>query len=172
MVCLNIVNPKLLISMNKKNISHGFSHLRGLDSVEFMPYPKVDVPVPEVKSPGEDILDQIYSIDPLLNVPNGTIYQYLSDKTSVEVRDFIEKNILVDLPKTSVEVPDNMREALYDLDSEFIAKTSRNRFETNEDYESRVHGYLQDLRKSLKDESERKNWLDKVRKRYGLNESE
>lgn len=158
--------------MNKKNISHGFSHLRGLDSIEFMPYPKVDVPVSEVKSSGEDILDQIYSIDPLQNVPCGTIYQYLSDKTSVEVRDFIEKNILVDLPNTGVDVPDNMRQALYDLDSEFIAQTSRNRFETNEDYEARVHGYLQDMQKKLKDESEHKSWLDKVRKRYGLDETE
>lgn len=158
--------------MSKKNISHGFSHLRGLDSIEFMPYPKVDVAVPEVKSSGEDILDQIYSIDPIQNVPCGTIYQYLSDKTSVEVRDFIEKNILVDLPSTGVDVPDNMRQALYDLDSDFIAKTSRNRFETNEDYEARVHGYLQEMQKKLKDDSERKSWLDKVRKRYGLDESE
>lgn len=158
--------------MNKKNISHGFSHLRGLDSVEFMPYPKVDVSVPEVKSASEDILDQIYSIDPIQNVPCGTIYQYLSDKTSVEIRDFIEKHILVDLPSNGVDVPDHMRQALYDLDSEFIAQTSRNRFETNEDYEARVHGYLQDMQKKLKDDSERKSWLDKVRKRYNLDDSE
>lgn len=157
--------------MNNKNVSRGFSHLRGLDSVEFMPYPKVVVPVPEVKTAGDDILDQIYSIDPLQNVPCGTIYQYLSDKTSSEVRDFIEKHILVDLPKTGVDVPDSMRQALYDLDPEFIAQTSRNRFETNEDYEARVHGYLQDMQRQLKDESVRQSWLAKVKERYGLGDA-
>lgn len=148
--------------------SFGFSHLRALDRIEFVPYPQIDVPRSEVRSAGDDILDIIYSVDPIQNVPTGSIYQYLSDKTSDEVRTFIERNILVDLPSTVMDVPDNLRGALRDLDSEFIAKVSRNPYETNEDYESRVHGYLQEMNSKIKQDSERESWLAKVKSRYGI----
>ena len=52
--------------------------------------------VDKSRSADDDILDLIYSVDPLTNLPSGSIEQYLSDKTNSQVRDYIEKVIFKD----------------------------------------------------------------------------
>lgn len=110
--------------------------------VEFLP-PLDFVASEPVRDSGDDILDMIYSVDPLTGFPAGSLSQYLSDKTNEQVRQFIEKNILVD--HGSYDYPPGLREEVLKLDSQFIATTSRNRYESLEDYESRVESYFNKL---------------------------
>lgn len=116
----------------------------------------------KVRSSSEDMLDLIYCLDPVTNLPSGALSQYLSDKTNAQVRDFIERNLMVehgDSPYSTY--PANLREEVLKLDSEFIAKTSRDRFESKDHYEARVQRYFDELEK---DKQFQKNLSD-VRKR-------
>lgn len=124
----------------------GFYRYGSLSGVTFME-PEVCEDKEVRRSSTSDMLDLIYCIDERTGLPSGSIEQYLSDKTNDQVRSFIEKNILVDLPDSVTSVPQNLRESLLELDSDFIAKTSRNRFESRDDYERRVQTYFEDIEK-------------------------
>lgn len=103
---------------------------------------KIDVST-RVRSKDDDILDMIFCIDPITRFPCTSISAYLSDKTSDEVRTFIERNLLKDIPADQYST--NIREALNDIDTDFMVKVSRQQYETSEEYEDRVSGYLQEL---------------------------
>lgn len=102
--------------------------------------------VDKSRSADDDILDLIYSVDPVTNLPSGSIEQYLSDKTNSQVRDYIEKVIFKEIPRD--EYPDGLRDEILKLDSDFIAKTSRNRFEPLDEYEKRVESYFNEIENS------------------------
>lgn len=124
----------------------GFYLLKGITTSDasFMPcsMTKIDAST-RVRSKDDDILDMIFCIDPITRFPCTSIAAYLSDKTADEVRTYIERNLLKDIPAD--QYPTNIREALNDIDTDFMVKVSRNQFETDEEYEDRVSGYLQEL---------------------------
>lgn len=126
----------------------GFKQYGALNHIKFLKHKETKYESVDTRDKKDDILDIIFAIDPVTNLPAGSIEQYLSDKTRDEVRLFIEQNLLYDLPDTSMCVPDTLREDLLNLDSEFIAKVSRNRYEDKESYESRVQSYFQELEHS------------------------
>ena len=142
----------------------GYRIYRGVEKIKYCEHHTVseDSVKSDVRHKYDDILDKIYCRDPLTNIPCGTISQFLSDKTSDEVRQFIERNLLVDLPDSSMDVPSSLRDDLLSLDSEFIAKVSRNSYESREDYEHRVQGYF----KELEADKERMAFAAKLRKKY------
>lgn len=123
----------------------GFNIFKGLDGLSYMASDH-PVSVDKSRSCEDDILDLIYSVDPITNLPSGSIEQYLSDKTNNQVRDFIEKVIFKEIPRD--EYPDGLREEILKLDSDFIAKTSRNRFEPLDEYEKRVESYFNEIENS------------------------
>lgn len=142
----------------------GYRIYKGVESIDYTPPCTVseDSVKSDVRHKHDDILDMIYCRDPLTNIPCGTISQYLSDKTSDEVRQFIERNLLVDLPDNSMDVPSSLRDDLLSLDSEFIAKVSRNSYESKEDYEHRVEGYFREMEA----DKEKMAFAEKLRKKY------
>lgn len=123
----------------------GYNIFKGLEGVQYMST-EHPVLVDKSRSADDDILDLIYSVDPLTNLPSGTIEQYLSDKTNSQVRDYIEKVIFKEIPRD--EYPDGLRDEILKLDSDFIVKTSRNRFESLDDYEKRVESYFNEIENS------------------------
>lgn len=107
-----------------------------------------------------EILDLVFSVDPLTGLPSSAIGKYLSDDIDPEVRDFIEKKILVDLPKEVCNYPDEVRNALKGVDPDFMVKCQRARFESLDEYHDRILNFI---RKDLqtKDSKERYNELIK-----------
>ena len=141
---------------------NGFRIYMNLDKVKSLP--AQDVEVKDVAPTSvDDMLNLIYALDPLTGLPGGAISMYLSDKTNQQVRDFIEKNILVDHDNGEHDFPASIREDILKLDSEFIAKTSRNRYESREDYEARVEHYFNEIEKQ-KDYDKK---LALIQKKYG-----
>ena len=144
---------------------YGFRQYRNLDSIKYVNTPPVKIDVSDVRKKHDDLLDIIFSVDPVTNMPSGSIEQYLSDKTSDEVRTFIERNLLCDLPDVSASVPNSLRDDLLKLDGEFIAKVSRNSFEDRESYEQRVQKYFQEI----EHDKEYNKRLAELRKKYKEN---
>ncbi len=140
----------------------GFRQYRNLENIKYVNTSPVKIEVSDVRKKYDDLLDIIFSVDPVTNMPNGSIDMYLSDKTSDEVRTFIERNLLCDLPDTSSSVPASLRDDLLKLDGEFIAKVSRNSFEDKESYEQRVQKYFQEI----EDDKQYKKRIEDLRKKY------
>ena len=140
----------------------GFRQYRKLQDIKYVSTPPVKIDVSDVRKKHDDLLDIIFSVDPLTNMPSGSIEQYLSDKTSDEVRTFIERNLLCDLPDTSSSLPSSLRDDLRNLDGDFIAKVARNPYEDRESYEERVSGYFREIEQ---DKAYQKRLAD-LRKKY------
>ena len=143
----------------------GFRQYRNLENIRFVNTPPVKIDVSDVRKKHDDLLDIIFAVDPITNMPSGSIEQYLSDKTSDDVRTFIERNLLIDLPDTSSSVPSSLRDDLLKLDGEFIAKVSRNSYEDRESYEQRVSSYF----KEIEDSKEYQKRIAALRKKYSDN---
>lgn len=125
-----------------------------------------------VRTSKDDLLDLIFAIDPVTGFPSGSISQYLSDNTSDEVRDFIEKNILVDLPsQTDYSLPEAVNMAFRELEPDFQLNMMRKPFESLGEYEGRIKSYFNELHKNERDKciAERVKVLaDEIQKNYGI----
>lgn len=111
--------------------------LRGALSCEYMSSIPVE-PLDVARDSKDDLLDLIFSTDNRTGFPNSAIDMFLSEKTDNEVREYIKSNILM-------ELPDNLPQGqLLDFiksdetDASFLAQVSRNRFESAEQYETRL----------------------------------
>lgn len=139
----------------------GFQQYKGIENISF--FDSVPIEEKEVRrSSNADMLDLIYTTDVVTGFPTGALEQYLSDKTNDSVRQFIERNLLCDNPDNTLSVPSTLREDLLNLDSDFIVKTSRNKFESNEDYQERLQTYFNEIEQDKKLQSE----LKKLRAKY------
>lgn len=139
----------------------GYYINRGLRDVKFM------LPTPpelkeKAKSETDKLLDLIYCLDERTGLPCGAISQYLSDKTNEQVRSFIEQKLLYDIPSDDHAYPASLRDDMLKLDSEFIAKTSRNRFESRDDYERRVQSYFEEI----ENDKQKQKTIQMLRKKY------
>lgn len=144
---------------------NGFKRYDSLVGVEFMPVQEIEKSDTIVRTADDSLLDLIYCKDPQTNLPCGALNAYLSDKTSEQVRAFIEQKIFKELP--SETIPSNIREEILTLDSEFIAKTSRNRFEDFESYEARVKSYFDEIENDKKYQERMKKLTESLKERYG-----
>lgn len=121
---------------------YGFKRYGSLSGVEFMPA-ESDISSGDVKSPVDSLLDFIFSRDPITGFPVGDLSMYLSDKTSDEVRSFIEAHLMSDLGNDNVlDLDTDIRSEMKKLPSDFLAACSRDRFEDIESYEARISNYI------------------------------
>lgn len=75
---------------------------------------KEDIIVEHEKSArSSSILDVIYSLDEVTNLPKGDYVMYLGQDVSPEVRQFIQQNLLFETPRQTA-VPEEMADALFD----------------------------------------------------------
>ena len=129
---------------------NGFKMFGNLDGVKYMPPVPPENVSSDVRKPNDDILDIIFGLDPVTNMPNGAIGQYLSDKTNDQVRSFIERNLLNDILDCGTMLPMSLRDDVMKLDSDFIGKCMRRRDESKEDYESRMETMFSEMENDKK----------------------
>lgn len=115
----------------------GYSWLKGVASFEYITPENKPCPKKEVSTVADALLDQIFCKDSR-GWPQSSLACYLSDKTADDVRTFIEHNILVNSGDGNLVTDDKVVAEYKNLSDEFIAQASRNRFESIEDYESRI----------------------------------
>lgn len=123
---------------------NGFRRYSGFDKLTYqIPEQKVDS-VKESFSDTERILDLIFSVDSN-GWPCNSYATMLSEKTSDEVRQFIQ-NTLLNGGANIQHVIDNpnVLSDFENLSSDFIARCHRNRFESIEDYETRLQEIMKD----------------------------
>ena len=110
----------------------GFNRFKSLPG-SYEPIPEEVEPVKDVKSPTDVILDRIFAVDKN-GFPQSSINVYLSDKTSDDIRKFIEQNILVDFNDPHFVNDEKAVSEFKKLSSDFVAECSRDRYESIEQY--------------------------------------
>lgn len=141
---------------------NGFKQYNEVLTVNYCPPQFIEFPESDIVKKEDDILDLIFSVDPLTGYPTGDISMYMSDKTSVEVRDFISQNLMrpINDDGTVLDLPSNVREGFRELPDDLLSDLSRDRYETVEQYEERINNFLKSERDAYiserkKDESKK-----------------
>lgn len=100
---------------------------------------------PDVRATDNQLMDYIFGLDPVTQLPCGDLAIYLGEKANPEVKQFIELNLLkervdekgnIDLPQ---DVVNGFRSVIKDDD---VAAFSRNHGETKEEYADRLKLYF------------------------------
>lgn len=100
---------------------------------------------PDVHATDNQLMDYIFGLDPVTQLPCGDLAIYLGEKANPEVKQFIELNLLkervdskgnIDLPQ---DVVNSFRSVIKDDD---VAAFSRNHGETKEEYADRLKLYF------------------------------
>lgn len=103
----------------------------------------VESEVEVVDSPLKQILDEIFSVDPVSGFPKGDIQYFLSKDGNPEVKAWLESNLLQPM-RENKQLPDGTTDDL-------IAEMSRKSGEDTSSYAARLRGYYD----SAIDEQER-----------------
>lgn len=143
--------------------ANGFSRYNDLVGIEYI-IPEKKVVEKEVKSPEDVILDSIFSVDEF-GFPRTSLAAMLSDKTSDDVRKYIQDAIMVAKEQKHVIDDEKIVSEFGKLDPEFIANVSRNRFESLSEYEARLSGYIESMNENAEREkriSNYKKFWDKI----------
>lgn len=118
--------------------------------------PVIEREVVEHTTTADLILQQIYAPDPVTRLPCSDITCFLSSDTPVEVRNFIEQNLMK--PMTAEQVGISA-----DVDSDTIAELTRGVNEDAHVYAERVSTYMQkhvDEVRKLKVEQEKQKLVE------------
>lgn len=105
------------------------------------PEPEED---PEIDSDVKQLLDEIFSVDPLTGLPKGDLQYWLSKDGNPQVKNFIESCLLAPRNPNGMYEPDKVTD-------DMIVEFSRGRDESLVDYTERLSG----LRQSALDELEK-----------------
>lgn len=143
-------------------MKNGFKQYGSLVDVVYVDSSAVEpTPKKEVDSPIDRILKVIFSKDEN-GWPSSSVEVMLSEKTSEDVRKFIQDNLFSLSPDAHAINDDKVVAQFKDLKSDFIAMASRNRFESIEDYESRLNGIMEDFNKN----QTQKDVIQQMRERF------
>lgn len=126
---------------------NGFKRYGSLVGVTFAPAEKVSEVKKESESPTDKILNLIFAKD-LNGWPSTSVATMLSEKTSDDVRKFIQDNLFSISPDKFAIADEKVVSEYRKLDSEFIAMASRNRFESIENYEKRLTDIMSEFEKN------------------------
>lgn len=135
--------------MNNKYL--GYSRYQGLDKIQYIEPTEKSVGnlvgwSSDIRAKEDDLLDLIFTRDPLTNLPTGAYQQFLSDKIQPEIRQFILDYLMSRSVDTDTDIPDDISAQFDNLPSEFIAQCSRNQYESVEQYEQRISEYIRQAR--------------------------
>lgn len=102
-------------------------------------------PDPEYKpseSNLDDIIREIFSVDPVSGLPKGDIQYYLSKDGNPDVKRWIENNLLTPRVVSGQSTPEGVTD-------DMIAEMSRQRGESVEDYSSRLQSIYDECQQSI-----------------------
>lgn len=143
---------------------NGFHQYDGLLGVEFMQPEKFEpekVDRPDNKS--QDILDLIYMADPQTGFPCGALSHYLSDSVRPEIKQFIEENILREIPQESYsDLGPEISKGFKELSDDFKFDIMRGRYEDVESYKERITRTL----KEISDSEASKKYAESIFKKF------
>ena len=125
----------------------GFKRYGSLVGVTYAVAEKVPEVKKESESPTDKILKLIFAKDSN-GWPSTSVATMLSDKTSEDVRKFIQDNLFSISPEKFAVADEKVVSEYRKLDSEFIAMASRNRFESIENYEKRLTDIMSEFEKN------------------------
>lgn len=94
-------------------------------------------------SSSDVILKDIFRINPATGLPEGDLAVFLSENTSPDVRDYVQRNLLNENPNIVAD-----SSGLHGLDDDTIIELTRGANETSVSYSTRVFEYLKGVRKS------------------------
>lgn len=101
--------------------------------------------VPDTPEPAHQLLDMIYSRDPVTGLPCGDLAIFLNDKANPEVKAFIEQSLMKDITNQgdALSIPqDVLNEAKRVIGDDDIAFFGRAHGETPEEFASRMNKYF------------------------------
>lgn len=119
---------------------------------------------PEINKDVQSLLNYIFGVDPNSGLPVGDLAIYLGKKCNPQVRDFIERNLMLENAQSSAsfnmptDVVNKFRSVINDDD---IAFFSRNHGESREEYSDRLRLYFNDQKK-LRSEQRKQASLKKA----------
>lgn len=124
----------------KKSLVYLFSHASRLKEIEGRcVVPELDFEKPMESHDSKDsFLRIVYAIDSRTKLPNGDLQYLVSEKVNPEVREWILKNLLVDVSASA------FRSAVKGLSDDDIANLAKQPTETLHDYLSRVNVFMHD----------------------------
>lgn len=131
-----------------------------------------DPPKKDVLTPADQLLDMIYTRDPNTGLPVGDLSFYFNKDSNAEVKNFIEKNLLLDVSDHSkgldfsTEQMNSLSKHITDDDIVFF---SRSHDETREQYASRVQERLNGLRREYQLKRQARAIADRMRRRNESN---
>lgn len=143
---------------------NGFNIYRGLESVVYLPCPDIPIVEKVADSPSERILNLIFQRDEF-GWPCSSVEVMLSDKTSDEVRSYIQNHLMQSGKDVQHITSDpSVLNEFNKLSSDFIAQCHRNRYESIEDYEKRLDDIIHDdnLRQTIDNFHKRLNDIKHV----------
>lgn len=113
-------------------------------AVDYVDGSVIDAPS-DVVDPNRQLLDYIFTVDPVTGMSVGDIAFYTNENANPEIKRFIEMNLLKENPNIDsvIDLPDDIsnkyRGVITDDD---IANFSRNHGESSEDYAVRMRSYF------------------------------
>lgn len=121
----------------------------------------------DARPPYEELLDIIYSIDPRTGMPKGDLAVFLNGDANPEIRDFIQKNLMMEMPTfegQGLVMNDALRNSFTkNITDDDIAEFSRNANETSDEYAKRISEKCHDLRLSYQRERETRRLRAKLK---------
>lgn len=121
-------------------------------------------PVPDTPEPAKQLLDLIYSRDPVTGLPSGDLAMFLNEKANPEVKAFIESSLLKNNENLGdgLSIPQDMlnaaRKVIGDDDIAFFSKATS---ESSTDYASRMNKFF-DSQRAIAAEEKRIAQLKKI----------
>ena len=139
-----IMEKEITISNIGKLRASGFREFRALMAVESgFECGLVDEQKPNIVRSDDSLFAAIFTVNPLTKLPDGDLAIFMSEKTSPEVRMFIEQNLLRDVGEgESVQAAD--------MSDDEIVRYSRKHGESVGDYRQRIYDtLLSDMRADI-----------------------
>lgn len=133
-------------------------------SISYIDNPK-PLQLQDVDDKDKALLDLIFAKDPVNGIPCGDLAIYLSDKANPEVKRFIELNLLQSVDSAGPDLPSDVTNKIRSsISDDDIARFSRGRDETKEEYAVRLRKWFDDERERRRKEFDLKRFEDEYKR--------
>lgn len=113
----------------------------------------------DVVDKNQQLLDLIFTNDPVTGMPTGDLALFTNEKANPEIKRFIELNLLHENAEvgSSLNLPDDIANKFRGtINDDDIAQFSRNHDESREDYANRMRQWFVDEKRKRMDDAARK----------------
>lgn len=129
----------------------GFRDFEGLFGSSFDEPEEIELEKVVFSSKGEELFDNIFSVDPVTGLPAGDLALFMNKNTSPEVRQYITDNLMRDV--SSASAPAVSAKDFKDLDDDMIESLSRKSNESLSSYRDRMIDFVRSQQESVKQQS-------------------